>query len=72
MLDIHKLLQNENIGYSEIIEYCISKDAGYVIYRDNMSKLIKLHFDYHIYCEYKNNTLIYMFNKQFQYYLPQE
>jgi hypothetical protein len=72
MLDIHKLLKYEGIEFVEIIEYCISKDTAYVIYRDITSKLVKLYFDYHIYCEYKDNTLVYMFNKQFQSYLPQE
>lgn len=70
MIDIHKLLKYESIDFTEIIEYSISKNNGYVIYRDNQNKLVKLFFDFHIFCEFKNNTLIYMFNKQFQSYLP--
>jgi hypothetical protein len=70
MFDIHKLLKYENIDFTEILEYSISKNSGYVIYRDNQGKLVKLFFDYHIFCEFKNDTLIYMFNKQFQSYLP--
>ncbi len=72
MFDIHKVLKNEGVIFTEILEYCISKDNGYVIYSDIDHKLIKLHFDFHIFCEYKNNTLVYMFNKQFQFYLPQK
>ena len=70
MLDIHKLLRFENIDFTEVIEYCVSKDNGYVIYRDLDNKLTKLNFDYYIFCEYKSDTLVYMFNKQFQLHLP--
>lgn len=71
MFDIEKLLNFEGIEYIRIIEYTINADNGYVIYRDKQDNLIKLKFNFYVFCEYQNNTLVYMFNKQSQQVLPE-
>jgi hypothetical protein len=72
MLDIEKLLKFENIEYSQINEYGLSAEKGYVVYRDKYDKIIRLKFKFCVFYEYQNNTLVYIFNKQSQQILPEE